>query len=108
MSHLYEQHKLTAGDALGQPRLLGVGERKPPPGGIYGKPSGREPEPCVGELIKGWYTPEQQAPDADLGKSLREGFRNTAPAGRVSWTHRLQGDGFVGFAGPGVLLFDAA
>jgi hypothetical protein len=30
------------------------------------------------QVIRGSYSAEQQAPDADLGKSLREGFRNTA------------------------------
>jgi hypothetical protein len=29
-------------------------------------------------VIRGSYSTQQQAPDADLGKSLREGFRNTA------------------------------
>ena len=35
------------------------------------------------ELIKGAYTPDEQQPDADLGKSLREGWRNMAPEDRV-------------------------
>lgn len=34
----------------------------------------------MGELLHGGYTAEQQQPDADLGKSLREGFRNVLPA----------------------------
>jgi EF-hand domain-containing family member B len=29
--------------------------------------------------LHGSYTPQEQAPDADLGKSLREGFRNLPP-----------------------------
>lgn len=37
-------------------------------------------EDGVGELLHGGYTVEQQQPDADLGKSLREGFRNVLPA----------------------------
>jgi hypothetical protein len=37
------------------------------------------------QVIRGSYSAEQQAPDADLGKSLREGFRNTTAGneGRV-------------------------
>lgn len=37
----------------------------------------------TGELLRGWYTPEEQAPDPDLGKSLREGWRNTEVPGKV-------------------------
>lgn len=37
--------------------------------------------PGVGELLTGTLTPAEQQPDADLGKSLREGFRNTTRAG---------------------------
>lgn len=37
-------------------------------------------EDGVGELIHGGYSAAQQQPDADLGKSLREGFRNIPPA----------------------------
>lgn len=33
--------------------------------------------------MKFGYPPEQQQPDADLGKSLREGWRNIAPEGKV-------------------------
>lgn len=50
---------------------------------VFGKPSAREAEPCVGELLRGWYTPEQQQPDPDLGKSLREGWRNTPHTDKV-------------------------
>ncbi len=35
----------------------------------------------MGELLTGTLTPGEQQPDADLGKSLREGFRNTTRAG---------------------------
>lgn len=36
-------------------------------------------EDGVGDLLHGAYTVEQQQPDADLGKTLREGFRNVLP-----------------------------
>jgi len=38
----------------------------------------------VSTLLKGDYSPEQLQDDADLGKSLKEGWRNLGPAGRVS------------------------
>ena len=37
-------------------------------------------EDGVDKLIRGNYTPREQAPDADLGRSLREGFRNPPAA----------------------------
>lgn len=36
---------------------------------------------CVANLMHGAHSVEQQLPDADLGKSLREGFRNIPPPG---------------------------
>jgi hypothetical protein len=37
----------------------------------------------VDQLLAGSLTPEEQGPDADLGKSIREGWRNIAPEGRA-------------------------
>jgi hypothetical protein len=34
--------------------------------------------------MRGYYSAGEQAPDPDLGKSLREGWRNTDSSGRVS------------------------
>ena len=86
---------MTQGDELGKPRRLGAAGMRREGGSVtaadaggsgrvFGAPSAREPEPCVGEIIRGWYTPEKQAPDSDLGKSVREGWRNTQPDSRVS------------------------
>lgn len=36
---------------------------------------------CVAHLMHGAHSVEEQLPDADLGKSLREGFRNIPPPG---------------------------
>lgn len=36
---------------------------------------------CVADLMHGAHSAEEQLPDADLGKSLREGFRNIPPPG---------------------------
>lgn len=79
-----------------RPRLLGAGPgSRVPPGHVFGKPSAREPEPCVCELIRG--TGSQQGPlqqqqqsagvDPGLGKSLTR-WRNTSEtAERVGATH---------------------
>lgn len=40
-------------------------------------------EDGVEKLIHGTYSAEEQAPDADLGRSLREGFRNWPTPGRT-------------------------
>uniref|UniRef100_A0A7S2VV15 EFHB C-terminal EF-hand domain-containing protein n=1 Tax=Chlamydomonas chlamydogama TaxID=225041 RepID=A0A7S2VV15_9CHLO len=84
-SKLHEDFKLSATDYLGKTRKLGTGERPQlPPDHAFGMPSLRRgPEPGVEKLLHGAYTPEQQQPDADLGKSLREGWRNIAPEGRT-------------------------
>lgn len=83
VSKLYDEHKMSQPDALGHVQHLGASGGRVPADGVFGKPSARESEPCVGELIRGWYRPEEQQPDADLGKSLREGWRNLQPEGRV-------------------------
>lgn len=70
-----EDFKSTYNDELGRVKNLGHGE-KPPEGHIYGVPSRRFTEWGAGRLIKGDYSEEEQAPDTDLGKSLRQGYRN--------------------------------
>ena len=53
-----------------------------PEGHIFGVPSKHEAG-SVSSLLKGDYSPEQLQDDADLGKSVKEGWRNLGPAGRV-------------------------
>jgi hypothetical protein len=89
VSKVYDAHKATAGDDLGCPRLLGVGNGSMPACHVFGKPSQQAPEPCAGELLRGYYTPAQQAPDSDLGKSLREGWRNVEVPSRVRIRYAL-------------------
>lgn len=82
VSKVHEDYKATATDYLGKPKMLGTGARGLPPDHSFGVPSMRKGrEPGVGELLTGTLTPAEQQPDADLGKSLREGFRNTTRAG---------------------------
>jgi len=84
---LLSDHQLTHGDALGRHKRLGGGDRKLPPGTVFGCPSAREPEPCVAELIRCGYSEEEQQPDADLGKTLHEGWRTaaTVAGGEPGW-----------------------
>ncbi|GIL88535.1 hypothetical protein Vretimale_15344 [Volvox reticuliferus] len=79
---LHEDYKATATDYLGKPRQLGTGDRTLPPTHTFGVPSMRKGrEAGVAELMAGYYPPPEQDPDADLGKSLREGFRNQTKPG---------------------------
>ena len=81
---IYEDFKASSTDYLGKPKNLGAGDRPLPPDHAYGLPSLRHgPEPGVDQLLAGSLTPEEQGPDADLGKSIREGWRNIAPEGRA-------------------------
>ena len=57
--------------------------RELPKSHIFGVPSKHE-SGSVSTLLKGDYSPEQLQDDADLGKSVKEGWRNLGPAGRVS------------------------
>lgn len=43
----------------------------------------QEREDGVEKLLQGYYPAEDQLPDADLGRSLREGFRNWPTPGRT-------------------------
>lgn len=70
-----EDFKSTNNDELGRVKNLGHGE-KPGDGHVYGVPSRRFVEWGAGRLIKGDYPEEEQRPDTDLGKSLRQGYRN--------------------------------
>ncbi|KAG1679449.1 hypothetical protein FOA52_007741 [Chlamydomonas sp. UWO 241] len=81
---IHQDYKATAGDLLGRPKKLGAGERPQIlPDHTFGLHSMRHgPEPGVDQVIQGSYSAAQQAPDADLGKSLREGWRNVAPSGK--------------------------
>lgn len=66
------------GDILGQSRNLGQGSGSRNTGTIYGKPSmnPKKTHWSAGEIIKGFYQPEDQLPDRDLEKSIMPGFRN--------------------------------
>ena len=50
-----------------------------------------DPEWGVRECI-GNYTPEEQQPDKDLGRSVRPGWRNTAPPSRTFGVPSIRSD----------------
>ena len=49
---------------------------------MFGVPSKQEGQ-SVSSLLKGDYSQEQLETDPDLGKSVKEGWRNLGPSGRV-------------------------
>jgi len=75
-----EDFKMTNNDELGRVRNLGHDQSTAAPGHVYGVPSRRFEEWGARRLLKGDYPDEEQAPDPDLGKSLRKGYRNMPQA----------------------------
>ena len=78
-------------EGLGTVKNLGFGQRVPPPGAVFGMASQSGPEWGVRECI-GNYTPEEQQPDKDLGRSIRPGWRNIAPEGRYFGVPSIRSD----------------
>mmetsp|Transcript_23843 Transcript_23843/g.28802 ORF Transcript_23843/g.28802 Transcript_23843/m.28802 type:complete len:451 (+) Transcript_23843:210-1562(+) len=78
-----EDFKVTATDELGKTKSLGHGDQGVPGDHTYGVPSRRFEEWGVRRLMQGDYADPEQAPDADLGKSIKKGFRNVADEERV-------------------------
>ena len=58
---------------------------------VFGMPSQKGPEWGVRECIGNYPVPEQ-APDADLGMSIRPGWRNVQPDGRTFGTPTIRSD----------------
>ena len=63
--------------------------RELPADHVFGVPSKHEGH-SVSALLKGDYTQEQLDADSDLGKSVKEGWRNIGPADRVRETTAAQ------------------
>jgi len=72
----HEDFLMAAKDGLGRPKIHGTVSHALGPDHAFGKPSLTGLEPGAGQIMAGFYTPAQQGPDADLGKSVRPGFRN--------------------------------
>lgn len=84
ISRVQADFALAHKDELGRPRTLGYGERPMPSDHAFGKPTRAALDGWgVDKLLKGDYSAEEQAPDADLGKSIRPGFRNVGPEDRI-------------------------
>jgi len=71
-----EEFKITSHVELGKSRNLGLGEKGVEKDHVFGVPSRQFEEQGVQALISGGYSAHEQEPDADLGKSLRAGYRN--------------------------------
>lgn len=79
-----------AGSEPGAVRVRAAGAPLLPEGHVFGKPSAREAEPCVGELLHGKLSPEEPSSyDAHLGRSRHRGQANLDEQGRVR--HGCQG-----------------
>jgi len=80
---LLEDFREVHGEQLGKVKNLGFGERGvDTKTHVFGLPSQRGPEWGTRECM-GNYTAEEQAPDKDLGRSLKPGWRNIAPPDRM-------------------------
>eukprot|EP00803_Ostreobium_quekettii_P003040 evm.model.scf_1563.2 EVM.evm.TU.scf_1563.2 scf_1563:10976-23713(+) len=78
-----DEYQRATVDPLGRSKWASWGKGDPREGMTFGCPSVTFHQDGVDKLITGRYTKREQAPDADLGTSLREGWRNTAPEGKV-------------------------
>jgi hypothetical protein len=70
-----ENYKIVASDRLGVSRNLLQGVPPVPAGHAFGIRSGQDML-HAGELVRGFYSPDEQKPDPDLGKCLMKGRRN--------------------------------
>lgn len=104
MNKALADFKITNADHLGAPKSMGHGERGLPDTHVFGRPTRTFVEWDAGRLMGGDYSESEQAPDADLGRSLRPGYRNVAPDDKVpphacqlkSILGMLPGSSFVG------------
>ena len=86
---LLEDFRVVSTEGLGTVKNLGFGDVKQP--AVFGKPSQGGPEWGVRECI-GNYTPDEQQPDKDLGRSIRPGWRNIGPPQRVFGVPSIRSD----------------
>jgi len=88
---LLEDFRVVSTEGLGTVKNLGHGVTDVPPNMVYGMASQAGPEWGVRECI-GNYTPEEQQPDRDLGRSIRPGWRNMGPPQRVFGVPSIRSD----------------
>lgn len=75
-THALERKRNATGDHLGRSRNLLTGKQPVPPGHAYGQRT-NDAKYGVGDLLRGWYSAEEQEPDVDLGTCIVPGRRNT-------------------------------
>ena len=85
-----EDFREVASEPLGRVKTLGHGTLVSSEQ-VFGMPSQKGPEWGVHECMAK-YSEEDQKPDADLGCSIRPGWRNTAPEGRVFGVPSIRND----------------
>ena len=89
---LLEDYRVVSTEGLGAVKNLGFGGDRVPHNHVYGMPSQSGPEWGVRECI-GNYTPDEQQPDKDLGRSIRPGWRNiSANQARVFGVPSIRSD----------------
>jgi len=88
---LLEDFRTVSTEGLGAVKNLGYGVVAPPAGTVFGMASQAGPEWGVRECI-GNYTPEEQQPDKDLGRSIRPGWRNIGPPARIFGVPSIRSD----------------
>jgi len=88
---LLEDFRTVSTEGLGAVKNLGYGVVAPPAGTVVGMASQAGPEWGVRECI-GNYTPEEQQPDKDLGRSIRPGWRNIGPPARIFGVPSIRSD----------------
>jgi len=88
---LLEDFRVVSTEGLGTVKNLGFGVVAPPTGTVFGMPSQAGPEWGVRECI-GNYTPDEQQPDKDLGRSIRPGWRNIGPPARIFGVPSIRSD----------------
>jgi len=86
-----EDFRVVNSEGLGTIKNLGHGAKQLPTNHVYGMPSQGGPEWGVRECI-GNYTPEEQQPDKDLGRSIRPGWRNMGPSSRIFGVPSIRSD----------------
>jgi len=83
VNKVVEDFKENRSEKLGQTKTLGARNVTLSEDHTFGVSSRKFEEWGVGKLMNGIYTEAEQVPDADLGKSIKKGFRNIAPKDRV-------------------------
>lgn len=86
-----EDYRHVNNDKLGVSRNMMQGSAPVPPGHGFGIVAIGS-DVSAGECIRGWYSVEEQLPDADLGKCVKPGRRNVTTETRAFGTPSVRSD----------------